>query len=35
MNERTARNWPRLLAWFAFVASLLLLYGILIARIVP
>ena len=35
MTERTERNWPRIAAWTAFAASLLLLYGILISRIVP
>jgi hypothetical protein len=35
MIERTERNWPRLLAWLATAAALLLLYGIIIARMVP
>ena len=30
-----ARSWPRLLAWTAFAASLLLLYGIIIERMLP
>jgi len=35
MTERTERNWPRIAAWTAFAASLLLLYAIIIERMLP
>ena len=35
MIERHDASWPRVAAWTATVAVLLLLYGIIIARLLP
>ena len=35
MIERHDASWPQVLAWTATVAVLLLLYGIIIARLLP
>ena len=35
IENRRESNWPRVLAWCATVAALVLLYGIVVARLLP